>query len=313
MNCIHGSPLQIRLATLHLLTSKLPVGYSLPTKNYVRIFFRSTGLTIRASRGDRYKAIISLTTDTHPYKSKPAMRILETFIIPLIISRIVLVISVEENPKDPETQETKPQRYKVEDAASYHDLHRSNGDQHEKQGYQSRKKYSKGDHGRQGASSHKDDYGEEVLKKDDRYDEANHYDRDNEEDKTVKSAKFGEREGHRRGHKTRGYHNKFFKDEYHREHKFYDNYRRKGHFKKRGDYSGKQASREGGHRKGGNRNSSFERNRDGKEGHYDKGHYEDDTRGRNLRKGNEKYYIAKENHGRRRDAEEDRQHHYRSG
>lgn len=41
-------------------------------------------------------------------------------------------------------------------------------------------------------------------------------------DEGKKSEKFLEKEGHKKGHKTKGYNNKFHRDEIHREHKFYD-------------------------------------------------------------------------------------------
>ncbi|KAK4880906.1 hypothetical protein RN001_004225 [Aquatica leii] len=60
-----------------------------------------------------------------------------------------------------------------------------------------------------------------------------------------KSSKFNEKKGHKRGHKSRGYHNKFIRDEIIREHKFYDNAYKSGNYEKHGDHNVNYESKSG--------------------------------------------------------------------
>lgn len=57
-----------------------------------------------------------------------------------------------------------------------------------------------------------------------------------ESEKEHKKEKFLEKEGHKKGHKTRGYNNKFHRDELHREHKFYDDDKQMTYKKKKEEY-----------------------------------------------------------------------------
>ena len=63
------------------------------------------------------------------------------------------------------------------------------------------------------------------------------------ENESAKTSKITERERHRRGHNTRGYKNQFFRDEHHREHRFYDDYHRGGSFEKGGKHRSKFENR----------------------------------------------------------------------
>lgn len=235
------------------------------------------------------------------------MQLLKIAILSIILSE---TRSSEDRTKDLQAGESRIEHHNLGHGESHRDLHRSDENQHDKEGYHSQKKYSHGDQGKHGKSFHKTDYGEDHLKKSDNHEHGNHYKHHDEQGKTLKSAKFGEKEGHKKGHKTRGYHNKFLKDEYHREHKFYDNYHKKGSFKKHGDYSNKYGAREGGHKRGGNKHSSYSHDEYGKKGHHNRGHYEDENQGRNSKRGHDKYYKANEDYGRSGGGDQGRQYHY---
>ncbi|XP_023027665.2 uncharacterized protein [Leptinotarsa decemlineata] len=53
------------------------------------------------------------------------------------------------------------------------------------------------------------------------FDESSQYRKKDEGKKGHKRAKFGEKAEHKKGHATKGFHNMFHKDEYHKEHKIY--------------------------------------------------------------------------------------------
>lgn len=242
------------------------------------------------------------------------MQYFNTIISVLVSLEAVLCGTIPklDDTKDLITSESRHyhQHHVAENGGSHHADRHLDESEFDKRGHDSAKKYSKGDFGKRGKSSQSTDYDQNHSKKENHHDSSDHYDKHDAHGKTLKSASFGEKEGHKRGHKTTGYHNKFFKDEYVREHKFYDNYRRKGNFKKHGEYLGKHDDREGGHRKGGSKKSSYNADGYGKKGHHDRGHYEDENKGYNQAQGNQKYYKSREDYGRNSDGNGRRQYHY---
>ncbi|KAF5292041.1 hypothetical protein FQA39_LY14102 [Lamprigera yunnana] len=66
----------------------------------------------------------------------------------------------------------------------------------------------------------------------DNADKDQHYVKNEEEESGNKLSRFDEKTGHKRGHKTRGYHNKFVRDEIIREHKLYGNRHKSGYYDK---------------------------------------------------------------------------------
>nr|CAH7756159.1 unnamed protein product [Callosobruchus chinensis] len=150
-----------------------------------------------------------------------------------------------------------------------------------------------------GNEDHVDEAGYEVDsgKKDKYLDEALHYKKQLEGRKGVKTAKFGEKKGHRRGHKTKGYHNKFHKDEYHKEHRFYDDVKKSGHHSKFGNFRSKYGKKEGGRRQGGRHKSGYHGDAYGKKGFSDKGHLDEEHKGYQRHGGREEYYKKHKDFG----------------
>ncbi|KAF5307375.1 hypothetical protein FQR65_LT07092 [Abscondita terminalis] len=79
-----------------------------------------------------------------------------------------------------------------------------------------------------------------------------HYSGYKENESGRRSNKFQEKKGHKRGHKNRGYHNKFIRDEIIREHKYYDNAYKSGSYEKHGDRNLNYESKSGWREKGKN-------------------------------------------------------------
>ncbi|CAH1996462.1 unnamed protein product [Acanthoscelides obtectus] len=150
-----------------------------------------------------------------------------------------------------------------------------------------------------GNEDRKDEAGYEVDSgtKDKYLDEALHYKKQLEGRKGVKTAKFGEKKGHRRGHKTKGYHNKFHKDEYHKEHRFYDDVKKSGHHSKFGNFRSKYGKKEGGRRQGGRHKSGYHGDAYGKKGFSDKGHLDEEHKGYQRHGGREEYYKKHKDFG----------------
>ncbi|KAF7280350.1 hypothetical protein GWI33_006126 [Rhynchophorus ferrugineus] len=167
----------------------------------------------------------------------------------------------------------------------------------EKEGYGSDHHHDIADHGKHNdehKASHYDENGGHVDK---HHDEAGHYKNHQEAEKSHKSAKFGEKKGHKRGHKTKGYHNKFHRDEYHREHRFYDDAHKEGYHEKYGKGHAKYSKDEGAHKNGGSHKSGNSEEHHGKEGVDDKGHIEDEHKGYTKEDGKKKYHKHYSDYG----------------
>ncbi|XP_072384103.1 uncharacterized protein [Diabrotica undecimpunctata] len=90
-----------------------------------------------------------------------------------------------------------------------------------------------------------------------------------------KSAKFGEKKGHKKGHKTKGYNNRFHKDEYVKEHKLYGDAYRDNHKNRYVDSQNRHANKDSGYGRSDKHSHSHSANRFGKKGVDDVGKYDD--------------------------------------
>lgn len=106
-----------------------------------------------------------------------------------------------------------------EDRAGYrHNTNSNNGNKD----YKKKKFVKKSKSGKYGKAKDNIQHGDLVGAKSNKVDELGKYDKHHKLETLKKGAKFSEKEGHKKGHKTKGYHNKFYKDVYENEHKIYD-------------------------------------------------------------------------------------------
>lgn len=71
-------------------------------------------------------------------------------------------------------------------------------------------------------------------------------------------GKHGHKKFHKKGSKTTGFHHKANKDDYHKEHKFYDSEEKKGDHKKYGSEHEFHESKKGEHKKGEKSDSGYD-------------------------------------------------------
>lgn len=134
-----------------------------------------------------------------------------------------------------------------------------------------------------------------------------HYNEHQRGEKNHKAAKYGEKSGHKRGHKTKGYNNKFFRDEYHREHKFYDDFHKSGHHNKKGSNRENYENKSGTTKDLLHDNSGEAKNNYGKKGYLNKGFIDDEHAGYAKSKGNRQYHNNSNNHNRHKDSSRQKQ------
>ncbi|KAL1490526.1 hypothetical protein ABEB36_013204 [Hypothenemus hampei] len=175
--------------------------------------------------------------------------------------------------------------------------HKSFGDKKEND-YKKSEHHSKGDHEKHEDHEHKAHNEEHGNNHHHHHDEGAHYKKHHEGKKSHNAAKFGEKKGHKRGHKTKGYHNKFHRDEYHREHKFYDDYHKEGFHEKHGSGHSQYKNKEGAFKKGNRGKSGASGQKHGKKGFSKKGHVDEAHEGYSKKHSHHKHHKHhKDYHG----------------
>lgn len=148
--------------------------------------------------------------------------------------------------------------------------HHEHGDKGYK-GYAKSHKYGKGDAG----DYHTEKYasfsvsGEGGHKK--HYDEADEHGKDYKEGHGYKGGDHGHKASHSKGDDIDGYHKVFNKDEFKKDHDFFDGEKHEGDFNKYGNGHTEHGSDAGGYKKGGSHASGHDESGFGKGGYIDKG------------------------------------------
>ncbi|XP_041786223.1 histidine-rich glycoprotein-like [Anopheles merus] len=158
------------------------------------------------------------------------------------------------------------------------DHHAKKGDKSEK-GYDKKHGLEHGSKGSYGKEDHKQHYAHGGDRKHAHHDEASHYNDHHAEAKRTKGGKHHEKKHRKKGSKTTGYHNVYHKDEYKKEHIFYDTSDHSGQFKKYGSSHEQHSNEAGQHAKGGHedhahRESAHKKAGSKEHGSYDKHHGE---------------------------------------
>lgn len=177
-------------------------------------------------------------------------------------------------------------------------------------GYNNEHAYSKGDKGSHASEHHTGYYDHHGAKKASEFDQGEHFDKNEHGAKGSKGGKFGEKKHHKKGSKTTGYHNVFHKDEFKKDHTFYDDADHKGHFTKYGsdhDYNKNDAGK---YNIGGHKHSGYEQGHHGKKGHTDDGKYDQADAGYKSQYGDEQYHSHNQDYGKKGGSEYGNQHKY---
>lgn len=152
-------------------------------------------------------------------------------------------------------------------------------------GHQRVGSFEKGQKGDRLTKKHRTEYAEDGGKR------KTHSDRDNDSGHEEERAGRRGGESHRRknsgnvDHKATGYRNVYHKDEYNRDHDFYDNDDHGGHLKKHGRYNEKHIATEGTFKKGDGTDSSLDGAELHKEGIARSSRVEGESKGHDARRG----------------------------
>ncbi|XP_059061170.1 histidine-rich glycoprotein-like isoform X2 [Achroia grisella] len=166
-------------------------------------------------------------------------------------------------------------------------------------GYKSNHHLDKGAKGSKLDENHRKEYEEAAGKKHKHHDHADHKGSHEEEAHGHRGSKFDEKKGHKKGHKTKGYHNKYHKDEFHKEHKFYDDFHKSGEHHRFGKFHAKHASNESGKKKAHHVNAGHDFMERGKKGYSNKGHLDEDHKGYKGKDGHKEHHASHSEHGKK--------------
>lgn len=167
--------------------------------------------------------------------------------------------------------------------------HQSQGEKGDK-GFKKALGWDKGSKGHNEKANQKGWYGVGGGDKKGHHDEEQHWQAKAVEGKAEQGGQFKEQKGHKKGEKTSGYHKVYKKDEFKKDHEFYDHADRKGHFNKYGNYDTNHFNDEGGYEKGGHEKYGYHADEHGNKGKYDKGKYDNADRGHKAQRGGNNFY-----------------------
>ncbi|CAK1551504.1 unnamed protein product [Leptosia nina] len=157
----------------------------------------------------------------------------------------------------------------------------------------------KGGKGHKTDEHHRKEYEEAAGKKRKHHDLAGHKGHHEEEAFGQRGAHFDEKKGHKKGHKTKGFHNKYHKDEFHKEHKFYDDFHKGGEHHRYGKFNARHATNESGKKKAHHVNAGHDIVEKGKNGYSKKGHVDADHRGYKGQSGHDEHHQHHSQHGKK--------------
>lgn len=207
----------------------------------------------------------------------------------------------------------KPHDYVASEGKKHeNEVHASHGQKDDK-GFKNAHTWDKANKGVQGKENNKGWYNVAGGKKTVHHDEGDHYKTKEEEGKSEKGGSFKEAKGHNKGAKTNGFHKVYLKDEYKKDHEFYDDADRKGYYNKYGDFNTNYSKDKGAYEKGGHSQYGYRGADQGKDGFYDKGQYEDEDKGHKAARGGSNFHKNYEEFVQRSQAEGGKKYEYDDG
>lgn len=166
-------------------------------------------------------------------------------------------------------------------------------------GYNSKGHYAAGKAGSYGKEHDAGFYSEAEGKKKGHYDEADAHGKNHESGESYKGGDHGHKQHFSKGEDVSGYHKIFHKDEYKKDHDFYDVADKSGHFKKHGYEKEHHGSEKGGYKKGGEHDSAFDKGGFGKSGFHSKGHVDDAHKGHSAEEGYDSHFKHHDDFGKK--------------
>lgn len=177
-------------------------------------------------------------------------------------------------------------------------------------GYNSKGHDAKGASGHYGKEHKEGHYEESKGKKGAHHDEADAHGKHHEAGESYKGGDHGHKKHFSKGEEVTGYHKVFNKDEFKKDHDFYDVADKSGHFNKHGYEKGHHGSEEGAHKEGGLYKSGQDKGEFGKAGFHSKGHLDDGEAGHSAEEGHDSHYDHEKDFGKKGGSSHEKEYEY---
>ncbi|KAL3266420.1 hypothetical protein HHI36_010596 [Cryptolaemus montrouzieri] len=165
--------------------------------------------------------------------------------------------------------------------------------------YKNQQNYDNAAKGKHLNQDHKEHYAQEGGNAANNQESANHYSQNKEAAKGVKGGSFSESSGHKKGSKTTGYHKVYHKDEYKKDHSFYDESNTSGHHNKYESGNSQFGKESGASEADGHSNSAHEKSDYGAKGYRDEGKYLKEDKGHQNVNGDSAFRENNENYAKK--------------
>ncbi|KAK9876626.1 hypothetical protein WA026_014005 [Henosepilachna vigintioctopunctata] len=164
------------------------------------------------------------------------------------------------------------------------------------EGYKNREEYDSGNEGEHLEEKHKGHYAKGGAKASSDHDEAGYSASKAEAAEGKNGESFSKSDRHKKGSKTTGFHKVYHKDEYKKDHSFYDEKDSSGHqgkYEKGASQYGKESAA---FEKGGHSKKHHDQSNHGAEGYLEKGRYAKQDKGHREQQGDVAYHKNDENY-----------------
>lgn len=212
--------------------------------------------------------------------------------------RVKANVESESSEEDGSDEHDEPKvlqvKHSEESGESYEDQRHSKKGEHDRKGYNRKHALKKGSKGSYGKEDQSHTYANEGDRKKSYHDEDSYHKDHHDEGHQVRGGKHGEKKSHKKGSKTTGYHNVYHKDEFKKEHIFYDTADHTGNFKKYGSSHKEHAEDAGQFSKGGHKEEGHSEKKHSKKGHSEDGKYDSDHHEYKKQRGDSKQYRDRE-------------------
>ncbi|KAL0868311.1 hypothetical protein ABMA27_007837 [Loxostege sticticalis] len=194
--------------------------------------------------------------------------------------------------------------------SDYGEEHHSAHGEKGSKGYDSKGHHAEGESGHYGKEHSEGFHSEGEGEKGSHHDEADAYGKHHESGESYEGGDHGHKKHFSKGEDVTGYHKVFHKDEFKKDHDFYDVADNSGHFNKHGYEKEHHGSEEGAHKEGGQHDSGFDKGEFGKEGYHAKGHVDDADANHSAEEGVESHYSNEAEFGKKGGASQEKEYLY---
>lgn len=299
----------IGLLCVAVCASAVQVGYVAPASSYI---YRSDNdgparlIQVGAHNYQQPPAFAAPLPLLQPLKAVEAYD-LAPVPLPYVASKPIIVEDAEEDDESSEEFEESEEEglaehgvaHDVGGGSAYDEEHHGAHGEKGSKGYHSQDHHAKGAAGHYG-KTHKEGYFHGAKgEKGEHHDEADAHGKHYEAGKGYKGGDHGHKKHFSKGEEVTGYHKVFHKDEFKKDHDFYDVADKKGNFKKHGSQQAHHASEAGAHKKGGHSDAGYNKGGFGKSGYHAKGVVDESDEGHSAEEGADSHYKQHEEYGKK--------------